>query len=126
MLKVLFKLLLRPELLMMHVQGYADLFSEESSSLMRWLRNRWLAGALGIASLLLAVVWAGMSLLLWSALPAVDARWAWTLWAWPLAWALLALVCWVIFKMLGRPVFFPRIREQIQLDVITLRQTSQT
>lgn len=125
MLKVLVKLLLRPELLTMHVQGYADLFSEESSTLMRWLRNRWLAGALGIASLLLAIQWAGMALLLWSVLPVVDPRWAWVLWAWPLAWALLALVFGVIFKMLGRPVFFPRIREQIQLDVIALRQTRQ-
>ena len=125
MLKVLVKLLLRPELLTMHVQGYADLFSEESSTLMRWLRNRWLAGALGIASLLLAIQWAGMALLLWSVLPVVDPRWTWVLWAWPLAWALPAVVLGVIFKMLGRPVFFPRIREQIQLDVIALRQTRQ-
>ena len=76
-------------------------------------------------SLLFAIQWAGMSLLLWSALPVVDPHWAWVLWAWPLAWALLALVLGVIFKMLGRPAFFPRIREQIQLDVIALRQTRQ-
>ena len=125
MFKVLVKLLLRPELLTMHVQGYADLLSEESSLLMRRLKNRWLVSVLGVTSLLFAIQWTGMALLLWSALPVVDPHWAWVLWAGPLAWALLALVLGVIFKMLGRPAFFPRIREQIQLDVIALRQTRQ-
>lgn len=122
MLKILLKLLLRPELISMHVQGYADLFCEESELLMRYARSRLLICAMGFSSLLLAVMWGGIALLLWSALPTVDVRWAWVLWAFPLAWLVLAAGCWVVFRLLKHSVFFPRIREQIQLDVLALRQ----
>ena len=58
MLRVLLKLLLRPELLVMHVQGYGDLLREESGQLVRQVRNRLLLCAVGACSLLLGVVWA--------------------------------------------------------------------
>ena len=122
MLKILFKLLLRPELIAMHAQGYADLLCEESGLLMRYVRNRLLVCALGIASAVLAFLWGGVALLLWSALPTVDPHWAWVLWAFPLAWAVLAVGCWAVCKMFAPSVFFPRTREQIQLDVLALKQ----
>ena len=122
MLQILFKLLLRPELISMHVQGYADLLCEESGLLLRYVRNRVLLCAIGVFSLVLAVLWGGVALLLWSALPTVDPRWAWVLWALPLAWVVVAAGCWLIFRMFDRSVFFPRTREQIQLDVLALKQ----
>lgn len=122
MLNILFKLLLRPELISLHVHGYTDLLREESGLLVRHVRNRMLVFAMGVCSLLLAVLWAGVALLLWSALPTLDPHGAWVLWAFPLAWALVALVCWVAFRMLDPSVFFPRTRAQIQLDVLALRQ----
>ena len=122
MLKILFKLLLRPELISMHVQGYADLLCEESGLLMRYVRNRVLLCVIGVFSAVLAVLWGGVALLLWSALPTVDPRWAWVLWAFPLVWVVVAVGCWLIFRMFDRSVFFPRTREQIQLDVLALKQ----
>lgn len=122
MLKLLFKLLLRPELISMHVQGYADLLCEESGLLMRYVRNRFLVCALGLTSLVMSIMWGGVALLLWSALPAVDPHWAWILWALPLAWLVVSLGCWVTYRLFDRSVFFPRTREQIQLDVLAIRQ----
>lgn len=122
MLQILFKLLLRPELISMHVQGYADLISEESGLLLRYVRNQALLCAIGVGSLVLAVLWGGVALLLWSALPAVDPHLAWVLWAFPLAWAVVAVGCWLIYRVFDRSVFFPRTREQIQLDVLALKQ----
>lgn len=122
MLKILLKLLLRPELVSMHVQGYADLLCEESGLLMRHVRNRLLVLVIGLTSWVLAVMWGGFALLLWSALPALDPRWAWVLWAFPLAWAVLAAACGVVYKLFDPSVFFPRVREQIQLDVLALKQ----
>jgi hypothetical protein len=120
--KILLKLLLRPDLISVHVQAYADLLSEESGLLVRQVRNRLLLLALGIASLVLAVLWGGMALLLWSALPALDPRSAWVLWAFPLAWAVLAAACGVTYRMCSTAVFFPRVREQIEMDVLALKQ----
>ena len=122
MLKILFKLLLRPELIAMHAQGYADLLCEESDLLMRHVRNRLLVCAIGFTSAVLGCLWGGVALLLWSALPTVDPHWAWLLWAFPLAWALVAVACWAIYRRFDRSVFFPRTRAQIQLDVLALRQ----
>jgi hypothetical protein len=125
MLKVLFKLLLRPELVAVHVQAYADLLAEESGLLMRFLRIRFLVCAIGAGSLLLSAMWSGVALLLWCALPVVDHHRAWVLWALPLTGLALSLVCWGVFRLLDRSVFFPRTREQIQLDALALRQVSQ-
>jgi hypothetical protein len=122
MLKLLFKLLLRPELISMHVQGYADLLSEESGLLMRYVRNRFLVCAIGFTSLVMAVMWGGVALMLWSALPTVDPHRAWVLWAFPLAWLGVSLGCWVTYRMFDRSVFFPRTLEQIQLDMLAIRQ----
>jgi hypothetical protein len=122
MLRILFKLLLRPELLVMHVQGYGELLREESSLLVRQVRKRLLLCAVGACSLLLGVVWAGVALLLWSALPSLDPHRAWVLWAFPLAWVAVALACALACRLRGPSVLFPRTREQIQLDVLTLRQ----
>ena len=80
MLKLLLKLLvLPPELLQMHAQGYADMASQAWAEHLCTLKNRWALLALSAVCTVLALVWAGVALLLWSALPQVDARWAWVL-----------------------------------------------
>lgn len=124
MRQILFKLLLRPELIALHLQGYADLLHEESTKLKRRMRHRVLVCALGVCSLLLACLWAGIALLLWSALPSLDPQRAWVLWAWPLAWLLVAMGCWVIFRQMRGTGLFPRTRAQIELDLLALRQAS--
>ena len=124
MRQILFTLLLRPELIALHLQGYADLLHEESARLKRHIRHRVLVCALGVCSLLLAGLWAGIALLLWSALPSVAPRWAWVLWAWPLAWLLVAVACWVVSRQMRGMGLFPRTRAQIELDLLALRQAA--
>jgi hypothetical protein len=46
------------------------------------------------------------------------------LWAFPLSWIAVALACALACRLRGPSVLFPRTREQIQLDVLALRQAS--
>ncbi len=123
MLKLLLKLLvLPPELLQMHAQGYADLANQAWAAQLCTLKNRWVLYALSAFGLLLALVLGGVALLLWSALPAIDPRHAWVLPALPAGLLLLSAVCWVWARRLrSRPVL-DEIKAQIQLDMLAIRQ----
>lgn len=122
MLKLLLKVLvLPPELLRMHAQGYADLASQAWAEQVCTLKNRWALLALSAVCAVLAVVWAGVALLLWSALPQVDARLAWVLPALPVATLLIAVALWVWARRLrSRPVL-QDIQEQLQLDLLAIQ-----
>eukprot|EP01030_Chromulinospumella_sphaerica_P006242 gene6242-6102_t len=79
-LALLLKLLvLPPELLKVHAQGYADLASQAWADHLCALKNRWVMYALSALNLLLALILGGVALLLWSALPLNDAPHAWRL-----------------------------------------------
>jgi len=118
-------LLLPPELLQMHVHGYADLASEEWARQLCIWKTRWLIQALCIASGLLGIFLAGVSLLLWAALPVVDARSAWVMWVVPGAFGALSLACGVWARQIKRPRAFDKLKEQIELDMLALRQSQE-
>lgn len=122
MFKLLLKLLvLPPELLQMHAQGYADMASQAWAEHLCTLKNRWALLALCALCSVLALVWAGVALLLWSALPHVDARWAWVLPALPVATLLIAVALWAWARRLrSRPVL-QDIQEQLQLDLLAIQ-----
>ena len=114
-------LLLPPDLLKMHAQGYADLAAEEWARYLCVLKTRWLLYAIGTASFILGVFLAGVSLLLWSALTVVDARSAWLMWCVPIALCLFSLVCWVWAKRIQTSRHFGKLKAQIELDIQALR-----
>ena len=72
-------LLLPPDLLKSHAQAYADLASELSVRYLCTLKNRWVMYGLSALALLLAVVFGGVALLLWSVLPLQNAPHPWVL-----------------------------------------------
>ncbi len=74
MMRLLLKnLLLPPHLLKSHAQGYVDLASEVGARYLCTLKNRWVMYALSVLTLLLALIFGGVALLLWSAFPLHDA-----------------------------------------------------
>jgi cytochrome c-type biogenesis protein CcmH/NrfF len=81
--------------------------------------------ALGTASLLLGVFLAGVSLLLWTALPEVNAHSAWLMWFVPLALGLFALACWARAKRIKVARPFGKLKAQFALDILALRQNKE-
>lgn len=123
MFKLLLKfLVLPPELLKVHAQGYADLASQAWARHLCTLKNRWLMYALSILSLLLALTLGGVALLLWGALPQIDKHHAWVLWALPMVFLALSGICWLLARSLRTRPIMDDIKEQIQLDILAIQQ----
>lgn len=123
MFKLLLKLLLLPpELLQVHAQGYADLANQAWAQHLCTLKSRWLLYALSALSLWLALCLAGVAVLLWSVLPHIDPRHAWVLPALPLGCLLLSALLWLWARRLRAPPGLHALREQIRLDILMLQK----
>lgn len=116
-------LLLPPDLLKSHAQAYADLASELSARYLRTLKNRWVMYGLSALALLLAVVFGGVALLLWSVLPLQDAPHPWVLFALPASTLVISGICWWRAHSLHLQPILSEIRTQIQLDIQAIQQT---
>lgn len=123
MMALLLKMmLLPPHLLKTHAQGYADLASEAGARYLCALKNRWTFYGLSVMSLVLALIFGGVALLLWGALPLHSAPRVWTLLALPVFFLLLSgLCCWWARRVLVQPLM-QDIQAQIALDLEALRQ----
>lgn len=123
MFKLLLKLLvLPPEWLKVHAQGYADLAHQSWRQHLCTLKNRWMLYALSALSLLLSLVLGGIALLLWGTLSLADAPHVWVLWALPLGFLLSSGLFWAWARSLRMRPMLDDIKEQIELDVLTLQQ----
>lgn len=116
--------LLPPELLRSHVQGYADLASEEWTLHVSQLKKRVLLGVLGALCLLLGLACGGMAVLLWGALPELNPQRSWVLLALPLFLCLVGLaLAWRACLQKMTPLF-PKLQHQLQLDKLSLQQAA--
>jgi hypothetical protein len=118
-------LLLPPQLLKTHVRGYADLASQAWEQRMRILKTRLILYVIGATSWLLGLLLAGVSLLLWSALPVLAEHSAWVMLGLPGALLALALICQIWAHRLQSPSAFEKIKAQIALDMLALRQSQE-
>jgi hypothetical protein len=106
----------RPELLAEHAGAYAELAAAEAAAAAAsWKRGAVLAAVAGGAALL-ALVWAGVALLLWGALPAGTMPRPWLLWAVPGVALLLALACAAALRRRTTAPAFGLLREQWAAD----------
>ncbi|MGV0960233.1 MAG: hypothetical protein ACOYB1_10390 [Limnohabitans sp.] len=123
MFKLLLKLLvLPPDLLKVHAQGYADLASQAWQQQLCVLKNRWVMYSLSVLSFLLALMLGGMAVLLWGTLPLMGAPHVWVLWALPLSLLLISVLCWVWARCLRAQPILDDIKAQIQLDMLAIGQ----
>ena len=123
MLRLLLKiLLLPPDLLKSHAQGYVDLASEVGAHYLRTLKNRWVMYALSVVTLLLALIFGGVALMLWSTLPLQDAPHAWVLRALTVAGLFLSGMCWWWARTQRLQPLLQEIQTQIALDLQAIRQ----
>lgn len=123
MLKLLFKLLvLPPELFKAHAKAYSDFASWAWAQHLRSLQRRWAFYVLSAVSLFLALLFSGLALLLWCALPAVEGRHVWVLWALPGAFAVMGGWCGWAGRRTPQQQLWGTLKEQIQLDRLMFQE----
>jgi hypothetical protein len=112
----------RPQLLADHAQAYADLAAAEFSvASLRW-RRRALLNAAAACSLGIALVLAGVAVMLWSVLPAAPLEARWVLIAVPLCPGLIGLGCVVAARAGSASEAFAGMRAQLLADLALLRE----
>jgi hypothetical protein len=123
MLRLLLKmLLLSPDLLRTHALGYVDLANEASVRYLGTLKTRWVMYVLSVLTLLLALIFGGVALLLWGTLPLSDAPHPWVLLALPVTCGVLSGLCWCLARTQRLQPLLKDIQAQIALDLQAIRQ----
>lgn len=113
----------QPQLLAEHAAAYAELLAEEFSSSGAHLKRRLALQLAGMACLGIAMVFAGVALLLWAALPEQSVRLPWLLMATPLAPAVLGVLALWRASSMSAPDAFTALRSQLAADAAMLRGT---
>jgi uncharacterized membrane protein YqjE len=111
----------QPQLLAEHAAGYAELLVEEIAVSGQHLQRRLALQVAGLACLGIALVLAGVALLLWAALPEAALRLPWLLIATPLVPALLGFLALWRASALTAPPAFTALRAQLAADAELLR-----
>lgn len=107
-----------PELLTEHLQSYAALLGDEVGTFQGQFKQRWTLWAILALLITVTVIFAGVALMLWLAMPGIP----WTVWLVPGGMALLCLlVFWRIQQRKHTPGFLV-LRQQIAADLAMLHQ----
>jgi uncharacterized membrane protein len=118
--------LLPPDLLKNHFQGYTDLAAQELSEHVHRLKKMGLLWALSAACLLLGLGLGGVAVLLWCTLARSSMPQPWVLPLLPSGLCVLSVVLATWACRLRTKVLFPKLRHQVQLDTLSLRQVVNT
>ncbi len=122
MLKLLLKMmLLPPELIKSHAQGYVDLASEVGSRYLCTLKNRWVMFALSALTMVLALIFGGVALMLWSTATQLVASQAAVLWGLPSSFLVISVLLGWRANSLRLPSLWQDIQSQLQLDLEVIR-----
>ncbi len=118
-----FKLVVdRPAALTDHVEAYASLATLELSAAVTQLRRRALKTAVSVVGASVAVLFGGVSAMLWAVTPAADLHAPWVLWLTPLLPAALAVGCWWSANAADPLPAFSALRGQVREDMAMLRE----
>jgi hypothetical protein len=112
----------QPQLLADHVEAYAELVADELRSTSTVWKWRVLLNAVALCCMGVAVVLAGVALMLWAVIPPADIHAPWALVAGPLIPLAAAALCLLIARSQVRRSGFDSIREQFSADVAMLRE----
>ena len=123
MLAMLLKLIVKqPSLLLNHAHAYADLAVDETRRLTRrWRTQAMLYGA-SFVCFCLGLVFGGVALMLWLALPVMAPSSGWVLLALPLGCEALAYAFFLGAQGRADTPAFAVLQEQLSLDVLALRE----
>lgn len=125
MWRVVLQLVLRqPQLVADHVRAYGVLATAQVELAARAWQRRALLQALAWAAALMALLLAGMAVLLWAALPAGSLHAPWAMWLTPLLPLALALVCLHLARRGDAALNFAPLVQQWQGDRMLLQRAA--
>lgn len=112
----------RPQLLVDHAQAYAELAGADLDVVTRTWKRQFRLVAAALCGGIVAMVLAGVALMLWAVIPAAQIEAPWALVAAPLLPALMATWCLLAARASGDRQAFGNLKEQVQADLLMLRQ----
>lgn len=115
-------LLTQPGLVAEHGAGYAEMLGQELGVASGVWRKRVLLAALGLFCAVVAVVLAGVALMLWAAGYMAPGSQPWVLIATPLVPVVGACWCWVAWCAQDHIAMFDNILAQLKTDISIMRQ----
>lgn len=122
----LFRLLAsRPQLLVDHLAGYSQLVSAQARGAWQGLQWRAMLAVVAVISLLLAVAFGGVALLLLGAVPPERMHMPWLLWAVPLAPLAVAGAAWAGLRSRATEFSLEPLRNQLASDAALLREAGE-
>lgn len=113
----------QPHLLAEHAQAYAELVTAETLKFATNWKRQAVLQALALGGLAVAVLLAGVALLLWASLPTAP-RAPWALIVVPLLPLAAAVACWLAAREHGGEHAFANVRRQIEADKALWREVS--
>ena len=116
----------QPHLLADHVEAYAELVADELRTTTTVWKWRVILNAVALCCVAVAVMLAGVALMLWAVIPPADIHAPWALVVGPLMPLLAAVGCLLIAQTQVRRSGFENIREQLNADVSMLREAGAT
>jgi hypothetical protein len=114
----------QPDLLFEHASAYAELAGADAQTVSNAVQTRILRTAVLLCCVSVASILAGVSLLIWAAVPESAIRLPWVLLVVPLVPAAAALICLISLKFEVQTPTFARVRQQIAADIQMLREVS--
>lgn len=111
----------RPQLLVDHAQAYSALFNEEFDQACASWHRRAVLQALALCCVGVAVVLAGVALMLWAINPLPDTNAPWVLLSTPLLPLFVAAACLVFASKSHSAPAFANLSRQISADIAMLR-----
>lgn len=112
-----------PQLLVDHVEAYADLLSEEIGHVSTAWKRRAVLLAVALCSVVVALVLAGVALMLWAVVPFSEMHSPWALVAAPLVPIVITIGCLVAARQ-QTTESFDNLRKQVKADMGMLREVS--
>lgn len=113
----------QPQLLADHAEAYAGLVADELGKTSAVWKQRAMLGVVALSMFAVAVVLAGVALMLWAVMPASAFQAPWALVAAPAVPALAALACGMAAQRDGG-VAFATLKQQVAADLVMLREVS--
>ena len=112
----------RPQLLADHAEAYGELVSAEMARVSKAWKTQALLNAAALAGLAVAVMLAGVALMLWAVVPPTSLREPWLLIAVPLLPLAAATGCLMAARRRVEPGAFDSVREHVKADLMMLRE----
>ena len=124
MYPLLYLVATRPQLLVDHAEAYVDLVAAEVSNASVIWKRRVTLNVMGMCSFVVAVVLAGVALMMWATIPIVGNQAVWVLVITPLLPMGLGTCCLIAARTQSEEGAFDTLRRQFKADMAILREAT--